>query len=109
MPKCPNCGLETLRTEDWACQWCGYPLISSSYKKIPKTYNQLKQKSLNDSKSELEGLSQSQYQYQNQHNRLSQSQYQYQNQHNRLSQYQYQYQNQHNRFNQYPSKKLNRQ
>jgi hypothetical protein len=54
MPKCPNCGLETLRTEDWACQWCGYPLISSSYKKIPKTYNQLKQKSLNDSKSELE-------------------------------------------------------
>ena len=50
MPKCPNCGLETLRTEDWACQWCGYPLISSSYKKIPKTYHQLKQESLHDSK-----------------------------------------------------------
>jgi hypothetical protein len=50
MPKCPNCGLETLRTEDWACQWCGYPLISNSYKKIPKTYHQLKQESLHDSK-----------------------------------------------------------
>jgi len=49
MPKCPNCGLETLRTEDWACQWCGYPLISNSYKKIPKTYHQLKQESLHDS------------------------------------------------------------
>ena len=43
MPKCPNCGLETLRTEDWACQCCGYPLLSSAYKKIPKTYKQLKQ------------------------------------------------------------------
>jgi len=46
MPKCPNCSRETLRTEDWACQWCGYPLSSSSYKKIPKTYKQLKEERL---------------------------------------------------------------
>ena len=46
MPKCPNCGLETLRTEDWACQWCGYPLLSSAYKMIPKTYKQRKQERL---------------------------------------------------------------
>lgn len=42
MPKCPNCGQTTARTEDWACQWCGYPLVSRSYKKIPKTYKELK-------------------------------------------------------------------
>ena len=42
MRKCPNCGLTAERTEDWACQWCGYPLLSKSYKKIPKTYQQLK-------------------------------------------------------------------
>ena len=41
MARCPNCGRETLRTEDWACQWCGHPLLSGSYKKIPKTYRQL--------------------------------------------------------------------
>ncbi len=46
MPKCPNCGLETLRTEDWACQWCSYPLLSSAYKMIPKTDKQLKQERL---------------------------------------------------------------
>ena len=50
MPKCPNCGLETLRTEDWACQWCGYPLLSSAYKMIPKTYEQLKQERLYEAK-----------------------------------------------------------
>jgi len=43
MKKCPNCGRSTARTEDWACQWCGYPLLSDSYKKIPKTYKQLKE------------------------------------------------------------------
>ena len=43
MPKCPNCGQRGLRTEDWACQWCGYPLLSESYKKIPKTYKELKE------------------------------------------------------------------
>ncbi len=42
MGKCPNCGRATARTEDWACQWCGYPLVSKSYKKIPETYKQLK-------------------------------------------------------------------
>ena len=46
MPKCPNCGLETLRTKDWACQWCGYPLLSRSHKMIPKTYEELKQERL---------------------------------------------------------------
>jgi len=50
MPKCPNCGLETLRTENWACQWCGYPLLSSAYKMIPKTYKQLKQERLYEAK-----------------------------------------------------------
>jgi len=42
MRNCPNCGLPTRRTEDWACQWCGYPLLSESYRKISKTYRQLK-------------------------------------------------------------------
>ncbi len=42
MRKCPNCGQAAERTEDWACQWCGYPLLSKFYKKIPKTYQQLK-------------------------------------------------------------------
>ena len=46
MRKCPNCGQTAERTEDWACQWCGYPLLSKSYKKIPKTYRQLKEKKL---------------------------------------------------------------
>ena len=41
MPKCPNCGLETARTEDWACQWCAYPLTSGGYKKLPVTFRQL--------------------------------------------------------------------
>jgi len=43
MPKCPNCGRETLRTEDWACQWCGHPLLSGAFKKIPKTYRELQE------------------------------------------------------------------
>jgi len=43
MPKCPNCRQETARTEDWACQLCGYPLLSESYRKIPKTYRQLQE------------------------------------------------------------------
>jgi hypothetical protein len=46
MPRCPNCGQDTARTEDWACQWCGYPLLSGSYKMIPKTYQQLKEERL---------------------------------------------------------------
>lgn len=43
MAKCPNCHRETARTEDWACQLCGYPLLSESYRKIPKTYRQLQE------------------------------------------------------------------
>ncbi len=50
MPKCPNCGQETARTGDWACQWCGYPLLSRSYKKIPKTYKELKEEELHKQK-----------------------------------------------------------
>ena len=46
MRKCPNCGQTAERTEDWACQWCGYPLLSKSYKKIPKTYRQLKEETV---------------------------------------------------------------
>jgi membrane protease YdiL (CAAX protease family)/DNA-directed RNA polymerase subunit RPC12/RpoP len=46
MPRCPNCGRKALRTEDWACQWCGYPLLSKSYKKIPKTYKELREEKL---------------------------------------------------------------
>ena len=46
MAKCPNCGQETKRTEDWSCQWCGYPLLSGSYKKIKKTYRELKEERL---------------------------------------------------------------
>jgi len=46
MPRCPNCGRNTLRTEDWACQWCGYPLPSPAYKVVPKTYKQLKEERL---------------------------------------------------------------
>ncbi len=46
MRQCPSCGQGTARTEDWACQWCGYPLLSKSYKKIPKTYEQLKEERL---------------------------------------------------------------
>lgn len=46
MPRCHSCGRETLRTEDWACQWCGYPLPSGPYGKIEKTYRQLKEERL---------------------------------------------------------------
>ena len=48
MSKCPNCGQTAERTEDWACQWCGYPLLSTSYKKIPKTYRQLREEKLGE-------------------------------------------------------------
>ncbi len=43
MPKCPNCGLETKRTLDWACQWCGHPLASRRYRPISKTYGELQE------------------------------------------------------------------
>jgi len=43
MPACPNCGRQTQRTKDWACQWCGYPLISRAYKVIDKTFRELQE------------------------------------------------------------------
>ncbi len=43
MASCPNCGRKTLRTKDWACQWCGYPLISRAYKVIDKTFKELQE------------------------------------------------------------------
>jgi len=44
MPKCPNCGQQSSRTKDWACQWCGYPLLLRSYREIPMTYKEWKEK-----------------------------------------------------------------
>ncbi|MDD5127945.1 MAG: hypothetical protein PHR43_07645 [Dehalococcoidales bacterium] len=32
-----------MRTLDWACQWCGYPLLTGNYHKIAKTYKQLQE------------------------------------------------------------------
>ena len=43
MKNCPNCGRATLRTADWACQWCGYPLLSTGFKKTPKTFRELQE------------------------------------------------------------------
>jgi hypothetical protein len=43
MAACPNCGRQTLRTKDWACQWCGYPLMSRAFKKIDKTFKELQE------------------------------------------------------------------
>lgn len=43
MAHCPNCGLSAIRTRDWACQWCGYPLVSGMYGKTSKTFAELKQ------------------------------------------------------------------
>jgi len=42
MAHCPNCGLSTVRTKDWACQWCGYPLVSGIFGKTSKTFSELK-------------------------------------------------------------------
>ncbi|MDP2931587.1 MAG: hypothetical protein Q8O05_03685 [Chloroflexota bacterium] len=43
MKRCPNCGRATARTKDWACQWCGYPLLGGGYKVIDKTFRELKE------------------------------------------------------------------
>ncbi len=51
MPACPNCGRQTLRTIDWACQWCGYPLVSRAFKKIDKTFKELQEERSLTSKS----------------------------------------------------------
>jgi hypothetical protein len=50
MADCPNCGRQAFRTKDWACQWCGYPLISNAFKVIDKTYKELQEERLNVSK-----------------------------------------------------------
>jgi hypothetical protein len=51
MPACPNCGRQTMRTSDWACQWCGYPLLSRAYKKIDKTFKELQEERFRGIKS----------------------------------------------------------
>jgi hypothetical protein len=57
MKKCPNCSRPTKRTLDWACQWCGYPLVSKSYKRIPKTFRELKEERRQEQKQKsLPGL-----------------------------------------------------
>jgi ribosomal protein L37E len=43
MAACPNCGRQTLRTRDWVCQWCGYPLISRAFRTIDKTYHEIQE------------------------------------------------------------------
>jgi hypothetical protein len=43
-----------MRTTDWACQWCGYPLLSDSFKMIPKTFQQLKDEAWQKAKPERE-------------------------------------------------------
>jgi len=43
MAACPNCGRQTMRTTDWVCQWCGYPLLGRGYKKIDKTFKELQE------------------------------------------------------------------
>ena len=55
MRKCPYCGRATARTEDWACRWCGSPLLSKFYKKIPKTFKQLKEEELHKPESSVGG------------------------------------------------------
>jgi hypothetical protein len=55
---CPNCGQQTLRTKDWVCQWCGYPLLSKAYKRIDKKYNKLQEEKrlcVSPSNSDSEG------------------------------------------------------
>ena len=52
MPKCHNCGRETFRTQDWACLWCGHPLLFGPFKKIEKTYKQVKEERLDKYRKE---------------------------------------------------------
>lgn len=48
MANCPNCGQATERTQDWACQWCGYPLVSGSFRQMSKTYQEAKAERLQE-------------------------------------------------------------
>ncbi len=52
MAACPNCGRRTLRTKDWVCQWCGYPLLYGGFKPIDKTYKELQEERSPSYKSE---------------------------------------------------------
>jgi uncharacterized Zn finger protein (UPF0148 family) len=53
MRKCPNCAQATAKTKDWACPWCGYPLLSEKYGEIPKTYKQLQEEKRRKQQSPL--------------------------------------------------------
>ncbi|MEE8413093.1 MAG: hypothetical protein V3R96_00945 [Dehalococcoidales bacterium] len=54
MKRCPNCAQEAIRTSDWVCQWCGFPLVSGSFKKIDKTYRELKEERMPQPRMVLE-------------------------------------------------------
>ena len=41
-----------MRTADWACQWCGYPLLTGGGKRLEKTYEQLKNERLEQERGE---------------------------------------------------------
>jgi hypothetical protein len=43
MARCPNCGRETARTSDWVCEWCGYPLPEGMFKKLKKSFREVKE------------------------------------------------------------------
>jgi hypothetical protein len=53
MARCPNCGRDTKRTIDWACQWCGYPLVSNAFKKIEKTWREIKEERIGGSQPDF--------------------------------------------------------
>jgi hypothetical protein len=54
MSRCPNCFRETMRTKDWACYLCGYPLSSPVYKLIDKTYGEIRHDRLNAKKQPVQ-------------------------------------------------------
>ena len=56
MKTCPNCGRLTSRTTDWACQWCGFPLFSKSYKTVPMTYSEAKGETPGEEKPPAPGV-----------------------------------------------------
>ncbi len=54
MPRCPNCFRETMRTKDWACYLCGYPLASPGFKLVDKTYSQIRAERLYGHKTDVQ-------------------------------------------------------
>ncbi len=54
MTRCPNCFRETLRTKDWACYLCGYPLASPGFKLVDKTYSQIRAERLYGQKTDVQ-------------------------------------------------------